>query len=86
MQTFLTKLDKLPVGYSEGCYRGRRYGTTVSVSADGKRRKLFAEELGGVDRISFNLYVLSGDRIKLKPCEMPDAKVIDFVLGYEPSE
>lgn len=86
MQTFLTKLDELPVGYSEGRYRGRRYGTTMSVSADGKRRKLFAEEFGGTDRISFNLYILSGDKVKLKPCEMPSDKVIDFVLGYDPFE
>ncbi|MGI9436696.1 MAG: hypothetical protein ACR2Q4_18020 [Geminicoccaceae bacterium] len=84
MQTFFAKLSALPVGYSEGHYRGRRYGVTLSVSADGKRRKLFAEELGGIDRISFNLYMLAGEKIQLKPCEMPESEVIDFVLAYHP--
>ena len=45
--------------------------------------KLFAEELGGADRVSFNLYFLDGKPPLLKPCEMPQDKVVDFVLGCE---
>lgn len=85
MKTFLSKLESFPVGYSEGFFKGRRYGMTMSRSKDGKRVKLFAEELGGNDRISFNLYHLSGEVARLKPCEMPEAKVIDFVEGYSPN-
>lgn len=80
--SFLTSLAQLPRGYSEGGYNDRRYGTTISVSADGQRIKLYSEELGGNDTVSFNLYVLKDGTTRLKPCEMPAAKVIDFVLGY----
>ncbi len=49
----------------------------------GNSQKLVAEELGGTDYISLNLYRLtSGTR--LKPCEMPEAKVIEFVLDLDP--
>tara|TARA_R100001369_G_scaffold2421_3_gene8042 strand:+ start:2301 stop:2441 length:141 start_codon:yes stop_codon:yes gene_type:complete len=41
---------------------------------------LVAEELGGSDYISLNLYALaSGTR--LYPCEMPAAKVTAFIRG-----
>ena len=51
--------------------------------SDGNSQKLVAEELGGSDYISLNLYRLtSGTR--LKPCEMPEAKVVDFVLNLRP--
>lgn len=78
---FLENLRRLPEGYSCGLYRGRRYGTTLEVS--GKRTKLFAEELGGSDTISFNYYALESGPV-LKPCEMPAQKVIDFVIDYRP--
>lgn len=84
MEQFLKRLNDLPLGYSVGRYDNRRYGMTVSVSGDGRRRKLYAEELGGNDRVSFNLYFLDAGRPLLKPCEMPARKVIDFVLGYAP--
>ena len=42
-----------------------------------------AEELGGGDYVSLNLYRTgTGDR--LKPCEMPAEKVVRFVLGLVP--
>lgn len=83
-RAFLTKLDRHPHGYSEGLFAQRRYGVTLKVSSDGRRVWLFAEALGGTDRISFNLYRLrSGDQ-RLKPCEMSEMKAIDFVMGYTP--
>jgi hypothetical protein len=79
---FDTALAAIPTGYGEGRYAGKRYGVTVKRSGDGRRISLFAEELAGTDKISFNLYRLGPDRSSLKPCEMPAAKVIAFVLGY----
>ena len=80
---FLSALAELPTGYSQGDYSGARWGVTVERSADGRRTKLYGEALGGSDHVSFNLYRLAGED-RLKPCEMPAAKVIDFVLGYRP--
>ena len=52
---FVTPLEALPIGYSESLFAGRRYGVTSTTSADGRRRWLFGEELGGPDRVSLNL-------------------------------
>lgn len=84
MAEFLERLRKLPVGYSQGDYQGRPYGVTLSISDDRKRWKLFAEELGGADIVSFNLYFLSNGDARLKPCEIPEQKAKAFVLGYRP--
>ena len=43
--------------------------------------KLFAEELGGPDRISLNIFAPPSGAPTLKPCEMPIDKVTTFVLG-----
>ncbi|KQT64014.1 MULTISPECIES: hypothetical protein [unclassified Aureimonas] len=80
---FLDRFAALPAGYSEGLYRGRRYGVTVRMSEDGRRSWLFGEALGGGDHVSCNLYRL-GERTLLKPCEMAPDKVIDFVLAFQP--
>lgn len=83
MDAFLTALDRLPIGYSEGSYRGVRWATTLSTSADGRRRWLWAEALNGSGTVSFNLYMLSAGPA-LRPCEMQARDVIAFVLGYVP--
>lgn len=57
---------------------------TVKRSQDRKRTWLYGQELGGTDIVSFSLYRLIGSGPMLKPCEMSSAKVIDFVLGFEP--
>lgn len=78
---FERALAQIPTGYSEGEFRGRRWGATVKRSADGKRISLFAEDLADNDIVSFNLYRLDhGDA--LKPCEMSSEKVMTFVLEY----
>jgi hypothetical protein len=46
--------------------------------------KLYAEELGGPDRVSLNIYAPPAGEPALKPCEMPLDKVTAFVLGAEP--
>ena len=80
--SFDAAFEKLPEGYSEGAYDGRRFGVTVRRSEDGRRNSLFARELGGTDIVSFNLYRLSSGKISLKPCEMSTEKVVAFVLGF----
>ncbi len=79
--TFVSAFDLLPEGGYGGTYNGRRYRITKTVMASGRSQKLEAEELGGSDYISFNLYRLSGGEALLKPCEMPEEKVVDFVLN-----
>jgi hypothetical protein len=61
-------------------YQGRRYGVTRTSTVRGRVQKLYAEELGGSDVISANLY--DGDR--LQPCEMPVEKVLAFISGVAP--
>lgn len=83
MQSFLTAWERLPVGSFEGHYKGRRYGVIRTERTGGRQAWIWAEERSGPDRISGNLYRLrTGAR--LKPCEMPKEKVIEFVLGVKP--
>ncbi len=82
--TFEDALAKLPDGYVDGHFGNRSWGVTVKRSEDGKRTWLYGEELNGSDIVSFNLYRLAGPGSILKPCEMSSAKVIEFVLGFEP--
>lgn len=56
---------------------------TVERLADGRQVKLYAEALGGTDHVSFNLYLPRSGKVLLKPCEMPEKKVIAFTLGVE---
>jgi hypothetical protein len=78
------RLKAWPHGYFTARYEGRRYGVSNSVHASGKSMKLFAEELGGADRISLNIYAPARGDPALRPCEMPVDKVTAFVLGAEP--
>ncbi|MEM1174739.1 MAG: hypothetical protein AAGA33_00200 [Pseudomonadota bacterium] len=82
LDKFLRVLQSLPRGHSFGHYAGRRWGTTLSEAGNGSRFKLFAEELGGTEIVSFNLYLVGSDRPRLKPCEMPADKAINFVMGF----
>lgn len=83
-KSFEDALALLTDGYWEGDFAGRTWGATVRRSSDGRRVWLFAEELGGTDIVSFNLYTLAGDIRLLKPCEMSSDKVVDFVLLFRP--
>ena len=76
--------DRVPVGWSQVTYAGRRYGVTRSVAAHGRALAVYAEELGGKDVVSANLYLTAAGP-QLKPCEMPAAKVVDFLSGLEPA-
>ncbi len=74
----LTRLDTLIPGYQEVTFRGRRYGLTRHSFNQGRSLKVYAQELGGTDFISFNLYHIRG-QARLKPCEMPEEKVLTFL-------
>ena len=78
---FIEAFDLLPVGGYGGSYEGRRYRITKAQMSNGRSQKLEAEELGGPDYISFNLYRLASGQALLKPCEMPEEKVVRFVMG-----
>ncbi|PIB23003.1 peptide methionine sulfoxide reductase [Maribacter sp. 4G9] len=77
--------QKFPEGYSEGMYKGKKYGISKSTFNQGKSFKLFAEELGGSDYISLNYY-MTKEKELLKPCEMSAAKVVDFINMVKPMD
>ena len=74
----LKKLKSLPLGYSEVRFQGKKYGVTRREFNNGKSMKLYAKELGGTDFISLNYYITNQHEL-LKPCEMPELKVIHFI-------
>lgn len=78
---FVGAFDALPIGGYGGTFQGKRYRITKRQMASGRSQKLEAEELGGPDYISFNLFRLASGQVLLKPCEMPEEKVVRFVLG-----
>ncbi|MAW95308.1 MULTISPECIES: peptide methionine sulfoxide reductase [unclassified Leeuwenhoekiella] len=75
-------LQKIPIGYSEGLYKDKKYGITRTDFNAGKSLKIYAEELGGTDFISLNYYETQTGQL-LKPCEMPKAKVIAFLVDVK---
>lgn len=68
-------LDTLPVGGFRARALGRDWLMTRSLFAGGASEKLVGRSLDGANYVSLNLYRLaSGPR--LRPCEMPVAKVM----------
>ena len=78
----LSNIKRLPLGYSEGIYNTKKYGITKTVFNNGKSVKIYAEELGGTDFISLNYYITLNKEL-LKPCEMPEQKVIEFLKNVK---
>ncbi len=79
----LGQLVQLPIGTFRATAHGKNWVVTRSLVSAGKGEKLVAEALDGSDYISLNLYHLgSGD--VLKPCEMPESKVRNFVDALVP--
>jgi len=76
---FYLKLSALPNGANDVRYMDKRYLLRKETLLNGKLLKIYAEELGGNDIISGNYYTSIKEGV-LKPCEMSDQKVIDFVL------
>ena len=80
----LLLLDRFPEGWSEAAYDGRRWGVTRSVALGGRSQKVFAEELGGTDFVSANVYTGEDGGTFFRPCEMPAEKVLAFLRGATP--
>ena len=78
-------LTRVPDGWSVATYDGRRYGVTRTARAGGRAVSVYAEELGGTDVVSTNVYLTDVDDV-LRPCEMPAAKVLTFLRDavFEP--
>lgn len=79
----MPEINRLPEGYSEGLYQGRRYGITKTCFNGGRSVKVFARALGGTELVSLNGYLTAGGEV-VKPCEMPLAKVAAFLHGVQP--
>ena len=71
-------ISRVPLGYSKGMYKGQLFGISKSEFNGGRSIKIFAESLSGNDFISLNYYMTSKGEI-LKPCEMSEQKVTDFL-------
>ena len=73
-----TVIDNVPEGSSDASFYGKLYVVSKTTHNDGRSCKIYAEELGGNDFISLNFYrTEKGDQ--LKPCEMPEQKVFEFL-------
>lgn len=79
---FLAAFDAIPRGTSRGRFAGSDWMVSRTALAGGRAEKLLARELGGTGYVSMNLYRLKVGAL-LKPCEMPEAAAIAFVLGVE---
>lgn len=77
-------IERIPEGWTPATYEGRRYGLTRTTLAHGRSIRVFAEELGGPDLISANVY-LTRRTEHLRPCEMAEAKVLAFLRGWRPA-
>jgi len=74
-------VERVPEGWTAVTYEGRPYGLSRTTRAAGHSISIYAEELGGSDVVSANIYrPASGD--VLKPCEMPAPKVLAFLRGW----
>lgn len=80
---FMIAWDALPEGSFFARFEGCRYRVTRTVRNGGRQGWIWAEQLGGPDRISGNVYRLKSGTI-LKPCEMPISKVVTFVKEVKP--
>ncbi|MDN4160833.1 peptide methionine sulfoxide reductase [Nocardioides abyssi] len=74
-------LERLPEGWSEVTYAGRRWGVTRVVRVGGRQQSVYAEDLAGTDVVSANLY-LTTTGPTLRPCEMPADVVLEFLVGW----
>ena len=75
---FHERLLSLEDGAYDVIYDDARYLLRKETLLSGKLIKLYAEELGNTNFISLNYYPQTADGL-LKPCEMPNEKVIDFI-------
>ena len=77
-------LARLPEGWTPVRYGGRRWALTRTTRAGGRSVSVLAEQLGGADLVSANVYRTAGGA-PLRPCEMPAEKVLAFLHGWTAS-
>ena len=77
-------VDRVPPGWTEVGYAGRRWGLSRTDHAGGGTTTLYAEELGGRSAVSANVWRTSGGDL-LRPCEMPTEVVLAFLRGWAPA-
>ncbi|HEY0240547.1 MAG TPA: peptide methionine sulfoxide reductase [Friedmanniella sp.] len=77
-------VDRVPAGWNEVDYDGRPWGLTRTDRAGGGTTTLYAEQLGGTDFVSANVWRTSTGDV-LRPCEMPREVVLAFLRGWTPA-
>ncbi|MFK7937348.1 MAG: peptide methionine sulfoxide reductase [Saprospiraceae bacterium] len=85
LSTIVELLEKIPQGISYVWYNNKKYSLTRTDYNGGRSTKVFAEELGGNDFISFNYYYTKSGG-QFKPCEMAGGKVMEFLQEMEAFE
>lgn len=75
-------IERVPEGWTRVTYEGRPYGLSRTTRIGGRVVTVTAEELGGSDLVSANVYRTSAAD-HLRACEMPDAKVLAFLRGWK---
>lgn len=76
-------VGRVPEGWTRATYNGRAYGLARTTRVGGRSITISAEELGGTDLISANVYrTATADH--LRACEMPTAKVLAFLRAWTP--
>jgi peptide-methionine (S)-S-oxide reductase len=78
----LSDILRIREGFSTGIYTDKKYSITKEIFNNGKSFKIFAKELQGTNFISLNYYITSKNEF-LKPCEMPQEKVIHFLKNIQ---
>ena len=79
---FHKRLIELEDGSYDVFYQDKRYLLSKKTELKGKLIKVYAKELGDNDFISLNYYTSIGKGL-LKPCEMLEEKVMNFILGLK---
>ncbi|MGJ8745342.1 peptide-methionine (S)-S-oxide reductase MsrA [Polaribacter sp.] len=78
----LAAILQIPEGFSTGIYKNKKYSITKEIFNNGKSFKIFGKALEDTDFISLNYYITSKNEY-LKPCEMPQEKVIHFLKNVQ---
>jgi len=76
-------VERVQEGWTLVSYDDRPYGLSRTTRASGGSISLLARELGGPDLVSANVYTTSKGP-QLRACEIPDRKVLDFLVGWQP--
>jgi hypothetical protein len=79
---YKTILLSLKEGTYPVIYQGSKYLLSKHIYANDKIIKIYAKELKGKDIVSGNYFTTIQNGL-LKPCEMSDKKVIDFIRNLE---